>query len=138
MSAVTVEHSGVSEADLRALQPRVGIAAAQFVVGERRLGVAVEVPRPTVGGCGIKGPPVLLGVLAVVALAIGQAEEAFLEPVVLPVPCGDREIEEPIAVAQPRDAVLAPAIGARMAVLEGEEGPCIAVRGVVLLASIHR
>ena len=48
----------------------------------------------------------LLHVLAVVALLVGEAEEPLLEPVVLPVPHRDREVEEAVAVADAGDAVL--------------------------------
>jgi len=58
--------------------------------------------------------PVLLDVLAVVALRVGQAEEPLLEPVVVAVPEGERDVEEAVAVGEPGDAVIAPPVGARV------------------------
>ena len=77
-------------------------------------------------------PPVLLDVLAVVALRVGQAEEPLLEAVVVAVPEGDAEVEKAEPVAETGDAVLTPPVGAAMGLLERERLPGIAARGVVL------
>jgi hypothetical protein len=74
----------------------------------------------------------LLAVLAVVALVAGNAEHALLEDRVLGVPERDGEAEVLVVVGDAREAVLAPAIGARTGVLVREMGPCIAVTRVVL------
>src|SRR5262249_50902526 len=57
-------------------------------------------------------------VLAVVALAVGQAEQPLLQVRVLPVPEGQREAEPLVIVRHAGGAGLAPAIsaGARMSV----------------------
>jgi len=54
---------------------------------------------------------VLLHVLAMVRLAVGQAEQPFLEDGVLPVPQGQAETELLLVVGDARDAILAPAVG---------------------------
>ena len=56
---------------------------------------------------------VLLHVLAVVALAVGQAEQPLLEDRILAVPQRQREAEQLLVVADAGEAVLAPAVGAR-------------------------
>jgi hypothetical protein len=68
----------------------------------------------------------------VVALVAGNAEHALLEDRVLGVPERDGEAEVLVVVGDAREAVLAPAIGARTGVLVREMGPCIAVTRVVL------
>jgi len=62
---------------------------------------------------GVQVPPVLLGVLAVVALAAGEPEDALLEDRVAAVPEREREAQALALVAQRAEAVLAPAVRAR-------------------------
>ena len=130
--AVLVEHAGVGELVLPLEPAAAGVLLAQLRVGVLGLRVAVEPLHPGVRRRAVDGPPVLLGVLAVVALLVGEAEQPLLEDGVLAVPHGDREVEEPEAVADPAQAVLTPPVGAGVRVVEGERGPGVAVLGVVL------
>jgi len=50
---------------------------------------------------------ILLYVLAVIALAVGQAEQALLEDRVLAVPQGKGKAEPLVVVAEPGEAILA-------------------------------
>ena len=75
---------------------------------------------------------VLLDVLPVVALAVGQAEQAFLEDRVLAVPQGQRKAEPLMVVGDPGQAVLTPAIRARAGLVVGEVVPGVAAFAVVL------
>jgi hypothetical protein len=54
---------------------------------------------------------VLLDILAVVAFAVGQAEEPFLQDGVLAVPQRQGEAETLVVVRDAGQAVLAPAVG---------------------------
>src|SRR5204863_3156772 len=74
----------------------------------------------------------LLDVLAVVALLVGQAEEALLEDRVFAVPEGQGEAQAAFAVGQAEQAVFAPAVGPAVGVVEGEVVPGAAVGRVVL------
>ena len=74
----------------------------------------------------------LLDVLAVIALAVGQAEQPLLQDRVSAVPQGQREAQPLAAVADAGDAVLAPAVGARARLIVREVLPGVAVRAVVL------
>src|SRR4051812_727891 len=74
----------------------------------------------------------LLDVLAVVALAVGQAEQVLLQDGVLAVPEGDGEAEPALAVGDPQQAVLAPAVGPRRRLGEREVAPGVAAGRVVL------
>ena len=56
---------------------------------------------------------VLLDILAVIALAVGQAEQALLEDRVAAVPQREGKAQTLLLVADAGDAVLAPVIGAR-------------------------
>src|SRR5581483_9788992 len=74
----------------------------------------------------------LLDVLAVVAFGAGQAEEALLEDRVLLVPEGEREAQARLAVADPEQPVLVPAVGAAPRVVVGQVRPGVALGRVVL------
>ena len=78
---------------------------------------------------------IFLHVLAVVALAAGQAEHAFLEDGVALVPEREREAEALVVVGDAQDAVLAPAVDAGAGVVVREKIPRLA-GGAVILA--HR
>jgi hypothetical protein len=75
---------------------------------------------------------VLLHVLAVVALAVGEPEEALFEDGILPVPQGQREAQALFVIGKAGDAVLAPAVGARAGLIVGEEIPRVSPFAVVL------
>ena len=96
----------------------LGIAVEQFQVGVARHGIGVEVD--------------LLDVLSVVALLVGQAEQTLLEDAVASVPECQRQAHQSAVVADPRDAVLAPPVGAGSSVLVRQEAPGIAVAAVIL------
>src|SRR6185503_215883 len=74
----------------------------------------------------------LLDVLAVVALAAGQPEQPLLEDPVFPVPHRDREAQPALPIADPEQAVLAPAIDAAACVIVREVVPARAPLGIVL------
>src|SRR3979490_860109 len=76
--------------------------------------------------------PVLLGVLAVVALCPGETKDPLFEDRVAAVPKGERETQELPVVADAGETVLVPPVGARASVVVGEEVPCGAVGAVVL------
>src|SRR5262249_17538005 len=77
-------------------------------------------------------PPVLLGVLAVIAFAARQAEDPLLQERVAAVPERQRETQALLEVADACEAVLAPAVGPRARVLVREVLPGAAIRAVVL------
>jgi hypothetical protein len=85
-----------------------------------------------VGRCGVQVVVALLDVLAVVPLAVGEAEEALLEDGVTLVPEREREAEALALVAHSGDPVLAPTVGAGASLVVGEVVPGVAVRAVVL------
>src|SRR5271166_5172937 len=75
---------------------------------------------------------ILLDVLAVIALAVSQAEQPLLEDRVLAIPQRQGKTQPLVVVAEPGEAVLTPVIGARAGLIVGEIVPRIAVLAVVL------
>src|SRR4029079_18720641 len=104
----------------------------EVAVGELALRVLVEVLQVRVRRRAVEVEPVLLDVLAVVALAVREAEHPLLEDRVRAVPQGEREAEALALVGDAGDAVLAPAVGARARLVVGEVAPGVAVVAVVL------
>ena len=80
----------------------------------------------------VQVPPVLLGVLAVVAAVAAEAEHPLLEDRVLAVPQRQREAERLPVVADARHAVLVPPVGSGPRVVVREVVPGRAVLAVVL------
>ena len=109
--SVGLDERLVREGDLR-------ILVDHFHVGVRRRAVEVEV--------------VLLHVLAVVALLIAEAERALLQERVLLVPQRDGEADGLPVVAEPGEAILAPAIRPAPRVVVREVVPGVSARAVVL------
>src|SRR4051794_34022604 len=83
-------------------------------------------------------PPVVLDVLAVVALWTGQSEHPLLEEGVGAVPQREREAPGLLVVADTGHAVLAPPISTRAGVVVREEVPCFAIGAVVLADTAPR
>ena len=90
-----------------------------------RLGILVEVLHVRMGGRAVEVEVILLHILTVVALAVGEAEEPFLENRILAVPESQRKAEALFVIGNAGDAVLAPAVGARAGLVVGEEIPGI-------------
>ena len=127
-----LEHAGVDELVLVLLTASVPVALDEVAVGERALRVLVQPAHVRVGRRRVERPPVLLDVLAVVALGVGEAEEALLQDRVVRVPQRDGEAQVLPVVADAAQAVLAPAVCPRARVLVGERVPGGATRAVVL------
>src|SRR5262249_53597341 len=115
----------------------VGLAATAVLgdeVGVRELALRIVVAPavPGVTGDGVEEPPVLLGVLAVVALVPRQPEDPLLENRIAAVPERERETEPLLDVGEASDAVLSPAVRARASMVVRQVLPGGAVRAVVL------
>ena len=67
-----------------------------------------------------------------IALAVGQSEQPFLEDRILAVPQGKRKAEPLLIVGNAGEAILAPAIGAGAGLIVAEVIPRIAAFAVVL------
>src|SRR6185312_13794636 len=80
----------------------------------------------------VQVPPVLLDVLAVVALVTCEAEGPLLQDRVPAVPERERQAQELIVVADAAQPVLTPSVRARARVIVRKRGPRVAVGAVVL------
>src|SRR5262249_47734963 len=88
-------------------------------------------PVPGVAGDGIQVPPVLLDVLAVVALRAGQPERAFLQDRVPPVPQRQAQAQPLVDVAEPGQAVFPPPVGPGPRVIMRQVIPRVAVGALI-------
>jgi hypothetical protein len=130
--AVLVEDAGVEELVLHVVPRAPAVCLHQIGVRIRRLRVLVEKLHVRVGWRAVEVEVVLLDVLAVVALAVGEPEEALLEDGVLAVPQRERETEPLLVVGDPSQAVFTPAIRPRSGMIVGEEVPGVSVLAVIL------
>ena len=102
------------------------VGGDQVVVGKRSLRILVLALQVGVGRRRVEVEPVLLDVLAVVALAVGEAEHPLLQDRIGAVPQREREAQPLALVADAGDPVLAPAVGPRARVLVREVVPRVA------------
>ena len=129
---VAVERPGVEELVLWLEPVTRGVGGDQIVVRELALRVVVPPAVPGVTGQRVEVPPVLLDVLAVVALRPGQPEGALLEDGIAPVPQGQPQAQPLLDVAEAGQPVLAPPVGPGPGVIVREVVPRRAVDAVVL------
>ena len=129
---VVVERAGVEQLVLGLVPVTAGIGVDQVLIGVRALRVVVAPPVPGVAGHGVQVPPVLLDVLAVVALRAGQPERALLQDRIPPVPQRQPQAQPLLDVAEPGQAVLTPPVGLGPGVVVRQVIPRVAVGAVVL------
>ena len=129
---VVVKDARVDELELRLRLPPRAIGAHDVAVRESGLRVVVAPAHERVRRGGVEVPPVLFGVLAMVALGAAQPEDALLEDLVLAVPEREREAERLPLVADPGEPVLVPAEDPRAGMVVREVVPRGAVVAVVL------
>ena len=129
--AAVVEGSRVGQLKLRPAPLPGHVLGDELGVGEGGLGIAVEEAHEGVGRRVVDMHPPLLGILAMIPLPRGDAEQTLLEMRIGTVPKGRGEAEDLVAVGKPGDAVLPPAIGLGPGVVVGEIVPGITIPGVV-------
>ena len=130
--AVLVERAGVEQLELGVVQAAAPVLGHERLVGELALGIVVAPSQPGVAGQRVEVPPVLLRVLAVVALGPGQPEDPLLEDGVSAVPQRQGQAQALLHVAQPGEPVLVPAVRPRAGVVVRERRPRVTVGAVVL------
>ena len=132
LPVAVVERAGVEQFVLGVVAAAAAVLGHELAVRERLARVVIAPAHPGVRRRGIEVPPVLLGVLAVVALVAGQAEDPLLEDRVVPVPERERQAQLLSRVADAGQAVLAPAVRARAGLVVGEVLPGVPLGAVVL------
>ena len=128
--AVVVEHTRVEQLELRVLE--AAPVVDELLVGKRRLRIVVAPAQQRVTREALEIPPVLLDVLAVIALWACEAEHALLQDRVVAVPQREGETELVADVGEAGHSVLVPAVRARASVVVRERRPRIAALRVVL------
>src|SRR5260370_1867761 len=108
------------------------VRVEEICVRKLPLRIVVQVLHVRMGGRAVEVEVVFLDILAVVAFAVGQAEQPLLQNGVLAIPEGQRETESLMIVGNAGDTVLAPAIGARAGLVVAEIVPGVASLAVVL------
>ena len=129
---VLVERAGVEQLVLGLVPAPVGVGVDQVLVGERALRVVVTPPVPRMARQRVQVPPVLLDVLAMIALRPGQPERALFEDRIPPVPQRQPQAQPLLDVTESGQAVLAPPVGPRPGLVVRQIVPRVAVRAVVL------
>ena len=130
--AVGVEDAGIDDLELGLPPVAPRVLLHQKVVGKFGLRILVEHPGVAVGRHRVEVVVELLDVLAMIALAVAQAEHALLQDRVLAVPQRDGQAQVLLGVAKPADPVLAPAIGAAACLVMRQVVPGVAIGAVVL------
>eukprot|EP00659_Diplonema_papillatum_P003495 gene3494-biopygen3434 len=129
--AVVFENPGIEDLVFGISKATAGVLGDQVIVGKGRVRVFVEHAHVGMARHAIDEKVQFLDVFAVVALGVVQAEQAFLDDRVALVP--QRQAQAPALglVAEARQAILAPAVGAAAGMFVGEVAPGIAVGAVV-------
>ena len=130
--ALGVKNARVQELEFRVLAGPVAVLGDKPLVGERRLRILVEGLHPRMRRRRVEVEVALLHILAMIALLVGEPEEALLQVGVLAIPEGERETKPALAVGDAQEPVLAPAVGTALGLLVGEILPAFLVGGVVL------
>ncbi len=129
---VAVEHPGIQQLVLGFFAAAGPVLVDEVLIGEGGLRVVVAPPVPGVARRRVQVPPVVLDVLAVVALGSGQPERPLFQDRVLPVPQRQAQAQPLFHVAEPGQAVLSPPVRPGPRVIMRQVIPRLAVRAVVL------
>ncbi len=125
--AVFVEDARVEQFifHVAAIAPLVGLD--QIAVGESRLRILVQILHVRVRGRAVEIEVVFLDVFAVVGLAVGQAEHAFLEDGIVAIPQRDAEAQQLLFIADSGETIFAPVVSPGAGLVVGEVVPGISI-----------
>ena len=130
--ALFVEDAGIAQFEFRLVPAAAPILVDQPGIGELVLGILVEPLQVRGRGRGVEIVVTLLDVLAMVALGVAQAEEAFLEDRIAAIPQGQGEAKAALPVGQAQQAIFAPAVSPAAGVVVGKIIPAVSTGGIVL------
>ena len=125
---VIVEQAAVHEFELRLCPAAAAVLLDQPRIRKFGLGIFIERLQIRMGRRGIEVKIAFFHVLAVIALAVGEAEEPLLQNRILAVPQRQRETEPALAVGEAEQPVLAPTISAATGVVVWKILPARALR----------
>ena len=130
--AVLIEHARIKQLIFQLVASPRAVCPHEFIVRIGALRILVEILQIRVRRGRVEIEVVLLDVLAMVAFAVGEAEQALLENRIGAVPQRQGDAQLLLVVAESCKSVLAPAIRARARVIMGEVVPRVAGGAVVL------
>src|SRR6478736_2848990 len=130
--AILVKDAGLQEFILKFVPAAALVGADQLPVGIRGLRILVEILQVGMRRRAIEVKIIFLHVLAMIALAVRQPEQAFLQDGIFAVPECERETQPLAIVRNPGQTVFAPPISAGMRLLVAQIIPGVAVLAVVL------
>src|SRR5215469_770261 len=101
--------------------------------GVRKLGLRILVERLLVGvgGSCVKVKVAFLDIFTVVAFAVSQAEQAFLEDRIFAIPQSQSKTQAALSVAPSKQTIFAPPVNPAPRVIVREILPARTVRGIV-------
>src|SRR5713101_8424058 len=129
---VFVEDTGIEQLKLRFFFRTTPIFFQQLSIGIGALRIFVKELHVGVGRRAVEVEVIFLHILAVIAFVAGKAEETLLENGIGLVPKCKTKTHELMAVADRRQAVFVPAIGARPSVIVRKIFPRLSGGAVVL------
>ena len=125
--AVVVEDARVQKFVLELFARAAPVRFDQVAIGILPLRVLVQILHVRVRRRAVEIKVVFLDVLAVVAFAVGQAEQAFLQDRVAAIPQRQRKAEPLLVVGDAGQAIFTPAIGAGARLVVSEVVPGVAI-----------
>src|SRR5262245_34520796 len=132
---VRIENSGVDQFVFGFLSASSSIGFDQFVIGIGRLRVLVEILHVGVRRRAIEIEVIFLHVLAVIAFAVGEAEQTLFEDRILPIPEREGETEQLGVVRDDGKTVFATVEGARAGMVVTEVILGVAVMVITFVRS---
>ena len=129
---ILIEHPRIDQFVLEFVPAPAAAGLDQVIVRKGRLRIFVEILHVRVGRRAIEVEVILLDILPMIAFAVGQPKQAFLEDRILAIPQGQREAEPLLVVGNTGQTILAPTIGARARLIVAEIIPGITTFAIVL------
>ena len=129
--AIFSEDAGIQQLVFWLLFSSRAVGLNKLSVGEFPLRILVEHFQVSMSGGGVQIVIELFAIFAVVAFAVGQSEQTFLEDGVACVPEGQRKAESLVMIGKSGDAILAPPVGATAGMIMGQITPRVAVCAVI-------
>ena len=111
--AIAVEDAGIKQLILHVAAVACPIGLDQVPVWKGLLRILVQILHVRVSRSAVQIIVVFLDIFAVIALTVGESEQAFLQDGVLAVPHGQGEAQQLLVIADASQPVLTPVISPR-------------------------
>src|SRR5215467_2787808 len=110
--SIVIEYTGVKQLILHLMPGSFLVGRDQIVIGICRLRIFVEILHVRMGGRTVEVEVILFDILAMIAFAVGQAEQALLEDRILAVPERERKAEPLLVIGKAGQTIFSPAVRA--------------------------